>query len=111
MEMDDLVLREKISKYEQVRRRLTRFKNQYNISDREIIEYLAEEIEQYRSRIKEQNKIIDEIHNKTIQSEVVELDCINDELVDEDITEIISTTQYATGKPILTKMEYKYKEG
>ncbi len=100
----------KQSRYEETRRRITRFRNEFNMSDREIIENLAEEIEQYRNRIKEQNRIIDELHKRTIQSEEVILDTTEDELVNEDIIEIISTTQYADGKPIVSKMEYKYKE-
>lgn len=100
--VDDLVFRETVSKYEQTRRRVTRFNNNFSMSDKEIIEYLAEEIEQYRNRI--------ECQNKTIQSKEITLDTTDDELIDEDIVEIISTTQYAYGKPIMSKMEYKYKE-
>lgn len=106
----DMNIELKQSRYEETRRRITRFRNRFNISDREIIESLAEEIEQYRNRIKEQNRIIDELHKRTIQSEEVILDTTKDELVDKDIIEIISTTQYVNGKPIETKMKYKYKE-
>ena len=98
------------NRYKETRRRITRFRNVFDMSDREIIEYLAEEIEQYRDRIKEQNRIIDELSKITIQSEEVTLDTIEDELVDKDIIEIISTTQYVDGKPIQSKMQYKYKE-
>ena len=52
----DINIEIKQSRYEETRRRITRFKNQFDISDREIIESLAEEIEQYRNRIKEQNR-------------------------------------------------------
>lgn len=55
------------SAYEKTRRRVSRFKNQFNISDKKIIEYLAEEIDYYRNKIKmlekvryEQNKYITE---------------------------------------------------
>lgn len=106
----DTNIKIKQSRYEETRRRITRFRNGFNISDREIIESLDEEIEQYRNRIKEQNRIIDELHKKTIQSEEVILDTTEDELVDKDIIEIISMTQYADGRPIETKMKYKYKE-
>lgn len=98
------------NRYKKTRRRITKFRNVFDMCDREIIEYLAEEIEQYRDRIKEQNRIIDELSKITIQSEEVTLDTIEDEVMDKDIIEIISTTQYADGKLIQSKMEYKYKE-
>lgn len=98
------------NRYKKTRRRITKFRNVFDMCDRDIIEYLAEEIEQYRDRIKEQNRIIDELSKITIQSEEVTLDTIEDEVMDKDIIEIISTTQYADGKPIQSKMEYKYKE-
>ena len=108
--VDDLVLREEISKYEQIRKRVTQYSGYRNCSDKEIIEYLADEIEQYRDRIKNQQRIIDELNKNNIQNEGVVLDTTDDELVNEDIIEIISTTQYAEGKPIISKIEYKYKE-
>ena len=108
--LDDLVLRKTISKYEQTRKRVSRHIGKNNLSDKEIIECLYDEIEQYRGRIEQQNRIIDELHPRTIQSEEVTLDTTEDELVDKDVIEIISRTQYADGKPITTKMEYKYKE-
>ncbi len=40
------------SRYEDTRKRLTRFNNHFSMSDKEIIEYLAKEIEQYRDKIK-----------------------------------------------------------
>lgn len=43
--------------YEATRRRLTNHKTNKNISDKEIIELLAEEIEQYRRRIENLEKI------------------------------------------------------
>lgn len=58
-----------LSKYEKERDRVTRFNNKKNMSDKEIIEFLSEEIDQYRNRIKQQNKIIDELSKKTIKSE------------------------------------------
>lgn len=101
----------KIDRYQETKRRLAWVNKRFNIcSDKELIEYMAEEIEQYRNRINEQHRIIDELSKKTIQSEEVTLNVTDDELVDEDIIEIISTTQYADGKPIISKMKYKYKE-
>ena len=109
--IDDLVLiRKTTNKYEQTRKRVTQDSRYRNCSDKEIIEYLADEIEQYRDRIKNQQRIIYESIKNNIQSEGVVLDTTDDELVDEDIIEIISTTQYAEGKPIISKLEYKYKE-
>lgn len=50
--IDDGVLREYISKYDQTRKRLSHIDSKYKTcSDKEIIEYLVDEIEQYRSRI------------------------------------------------------------
>lgn len=106
MEIDDLVLREKANKYEETKRRITSISNKYRmISDKEIIEYLAEEIEQYRNRIKH---LTETIENKEKEIEATNLE--TDESIDEDIIEIVSTTQYANGKPIISKIEYKYKE-
>ena len=106
----NLVLKEKQSKYEQTRRRVANYHNNRNISDKEIIESLANEIEQYRERIQKQEEYIKKLQDKQIESEVVELNTTEDETVDKDIIEIISITQYADGKPIQSKIEYKYKE-
>ena len=105
----NLVLKKEQSKYEQIRRRVTNHYNNKNMSDKEIIESLAEEIKQYRNRIECQNEIIDKLSKRTIQSEEVMLDTTN-ELIDKDVTDIISITAYADGKPIKTTMEYKYKK-
>lgn len=95
--------------YEETRRRLTFFNTNYNnISDREIIENLAKEIEQYRNRIEQQNKIIKQLSEQTIKSKEEILDT-TDELIDDDIAEIITETEYADGKPIKIITEYKYK--
>lgn len=106
----NLGLKEEQGKYKQTRLRVIRHYNNRNMSDKEIIELLAEEIEQYRERIQQQEEYIKQLQDRQIQGEVVELDATEDELVDKDIIEIISTTQYADGKPIQSKMEYKYKE-
>ena len=106
----NLVFKEEQSKYEQARIRVTRHYNNRNMSDKEIIELLAEEIEQYREKIQKQEEYIKQLQDRQIQGEVLELDTTEDEVVDKDIIEIISTTQYADGKPIQSKIEYKYKE-
>ncbi len=54
----------KQSKYAETRKRVSKFKNMFDISDKEIIEYLAEEIEQDRDRIRKQEEYIKELHNK-----------------------------------------------
>lgn len=89
------------NRYEKTRKRLARFN--YSISDKEIIEKLDEEIEQYRDRIKK-------LTEQLTQSKEVILDVTEEKLEDKDIVGIISTIQYADGKPIISKMEYKYKE-
>lgn len=52
--IDDLVLRKRQDRYEKTRRRVASFYNNKNISDREIIEHLTKEIEQYRDEIRKQ---------------------------------------------------------
>lgn len=89
------------NRYERTRKRFARFN--YGISDKEIIEKLDEEIEQYRDRI-------EKLTEQLTQSKEAISDVTEEELEDKDIVEIISTTQYANGKPIISKMEYKYKE-
>lgn len=55
---------EKEDRYTETRKRIARFRNQFSISDKEIIEALAEEIEQYRDRIRCQEEYINELNNK-----------------------------------------------
>lgn len=82
----------KINKYIKTRERVKRTLGN-NISDRDIIEYLATEIEQYRYRIEEQMKHTEE------QSE---------ETIDKDIKEITTTIMYAQGRLIKSITDYKY---
>lgn len=98
-----------MSNYESVRARIRNYNPNKDISDKDIIELLEEEIKQYRNRIREQNRIIDELSRREIQSEEEILDTAS-ELIDEDIMEIITNTLYANGKPIKMITEYKYKE-
>lgn len=97
-------------RYIKTRKRLSNCCDTRNMSDKEIIELLDKEIEQYRDRIRQLQKKVDELDKRTIESEVVTLDTTEEDLMDNDIVEIISTTQYADGKPIQSKMEYKYKD-
>lgn len=82
----------KINKYIKTRERVKRTLGN-NISDRDIIEYLATEIEQYRYRIEKQMKHTEE------QSE---------ETIDKDIKEITTTIMYAQGRLIKSITDYKY---
>lgn len=109
IEIGDLVLRQKTSKYEQTKIRVTRHYNNRNMSDKEIIELLADEIEEYRNRIRNQEEYIKKLQDKQIQSEVVELDT-TDEIIDDNIKEMITTNISADGKVIQTIIKYKYKE-
>lgn len=105
-----IIGKEEKSKYDETRKRLSNVSNRYRTcSDKEIIEYLSEEIEEYRERIKEQNRIIDELHNKTIQGGQVLLDT-TEEIVDDDIVCIKINTYYADGKPIEVVKKYEYKQ-
>lgn len=97
-------------RYIKTRKRLRNCYNIKNMSDKEIIEVLDIEIEQYRDRIRKLQKQVDELYNRTIESETVTLDTTEEAVLDKDILEIISTTQYADGKLIQSKMEYKYKD-
>ena len=99
---------EEKNRYDETRKRVTRFYNNYSMSDREIIEKLAEEIEQYRSRISKQEECIKELNNKTIQSEEIVLH-ESEELLSDDIAKIETITMYAEGKVIETITKYEYK--
>ena len=50
--------------------------------------------------------IVDEIKKNEALLEAIQ----NDDIEDKDIEEIISITKYANGKPLESKMQYKYKE-
>ena len=52
--------------------------------------------------------IVDEIKKNEALLEAIQNDDIEDK--DKDIEEIISITKYANGKPLESKMQYKYKE-
>lgn len=103
----------KQNEYEKTRRRVSRFKNQFNISDKEIIEYLAEEIEYYRNKIGKQEEYIKELQNKTtvldLRDNKTELQEI-EEIEDNDIKEIETINTFADGKLIQTITKYKYRE-
>lgn len=48
-----------IKRYEETRKRVTKFCNNRNMSDKEIIEFLYDEIEQYRERIRQHQELKD----------------------------------------------------
>lgn len=89
------------NKYKETRKRICRFKGNNDLSDKDIIEYLAVEIKGYRSKIRRLEEHIDKLKEEQIEDTRLE---------DKDIIEITSTTQFADGKPIATTMKYKYKD-
>ena len=100
--------------YQKTRDRVTRFGHNCNMSDKEIIEFLDDEIRQYGHRIQEQEKIIKELQEKqTIESETIELKVAEQketEIIDKDIEEVETTNTYASGKLLATTIMYKYKD-
>ena len=54
------------NKYKETRKRICRFKGNNDLSDKNIIEYLAEEIEGYREKIRHLEDYIDKIKEKQI---------------------------------------------
>ena len=102
---DDILINGKSilnNKYEKKKKRICRFKGRNDLSDKDIIEYLSEEIDDYRSKINKLEEHIDKLKEEQIEDTRLE---------DKDVIEIISTTQFADGKPIATTMRYKYKDG
>ena len=103
----------KQTRYEETRKRLTRFRNQIYMSDKEIIEYLAEELEYYRDKIKTQELYIKKIQKKAItlgeQCDRIGLKFI--EKVDSNnIQEKETINVYADEKLIQSIIKHKYKE-
>ena len=96
-------------RYIKIKKRLGNFCDIKNMSDKEIIEVLDREIEQYRERIENQKRIIDELSKREIKSEEMILDETG-EVLDEDIAEIETNTIYANGKPVEIITKYKYKQ-
>lgn len=114
---DDILINGKTilkNRYQKTRDRVTRFEHNYNMSDKEIIEFLDDEIRQYRDKIQEQEKTIKELQEKqTIESEIMELKVAEPEeteIIDEDIEKIETTNIYASGKLLATTTVYKYKD-
>lgn len=104
----------KLDRYEDTKRRIMSISNKYKmISDKEIIEYLAEEIEYYRERIKKQEEYIKEFKNKQtvldIREDRIELKEI-EQVEDEDIKEIETINKFVDGRLIQSISNYKYKE-
>lgn len=101
---DDILINGKSilnNKYEKTRKRICRFKGRNDLSDKDIIEYLSEEIDGYRSKINKLEEHIDKLKEEQIEDTRLE---------DKDVIEITSITQFADGKPIATTMKYKYKD-
>lgn len=64
-------IKQEQSKYKQTRKRVTNFYNNRDMSDKEIIESLYDEIEQYRYRIRKQEQYIKRLQDKQIKSKEV----------------------------------------
>lgn len=102
------------NRYQKTRDRATRFRHNYNMSDKEIIEFLDDEIREYRDTIEKQRETIKElqekqiIENETLESKVAEPKEI--EIIDEDIEKVETTNIYASGKLLATTIMYKYKD-
>ena len=102
--VDDILINGKSilnNKYKETRKRVCRFKGSNDLSDKDIIEYLAVEIEGYREKIRHLENYIDKLKEEQIEDTRLE---------DKDVIEITSITQFADGKPIATTMKYKYKD-
>lgn len=102
------------NRYEETKRRLIKFNNKYRLaSDKEIIEYLAEEIEQYRNRIEKQQEYIEKLKNKQtildIREDKTELKEI-EQIEDDNIQEIEIINKFADGRLIQSISNYKYKD-
>jgi len=104
-------------RYEKEKRRLSLIMNMKKASDKDIIEYLSEEIEQYREKIARMEKDIFETKTsnqirklcglKEIQNEHTTDN--EDELEDKNI--IMQTTSlYADGRLRETTTRYTYKD-
>ena len=109
--VDDLVLKENVSKYEQTRKRLSNVDLKYRTcSDKEIIEYLAEEIEQYRNRIDNQKKIIDYLSKLKENKKEIDYSQNLKELQEKDIKEIVTTDFLIEGGIVKTITQYKFED-
>ena len=110
MEISNTILDKKNSIYEETRRRLINYSSYYRMaSDKEIIEYLAEEIEEYRNKIRCLEIQLNETRDKEIKSDVVILNT-TDKLLDDNIESIVTDTIYADGKIAQITTRYKYRE-
>ena len=118
------------NKYLETRKRICRFKGDNSLSDKDIIEYLIEEIEGYRNKIKHLEDYINKHEEETkteelvlqvkfLQKEIEELKGIEYEgttldtaerVEDEDLLGTITTATYENGKVISETTEYKYKD-
>ncbi len=94
--------------YLETRKRVCRFKGNKDLSDKDIIEYLGEEIDEYRSKIRKLEEIIEEYQgqyqltdSKTEKNLAVEI--LNGMCIEEIRT-------YDKGKLISSTKRYKYKD-
>lgn len=68
---------------------------------------MEDKIEQLIKEVQELKQTILELKEMQCEGTVLET---SETLEDEDVIEIESTTKYMKGKPIVTTMEYKYKD-
>lgn len=109
--VDDLVLRERQSRYKKARKRIENFYHNKSISDKEIIECLEEEIEKYRDRIRKQEEYIKELNKEIVDIKENETELKEIEQVeDEDIQEIETINKFADGRLVQSISNYKYRE-
>ena len=91
--------------YEETRKRISRHIGKNSLSDKEIIEFLSEEIKSYRRSIENKDRIIKELSNRTIESKEELLETCSIDQVEECIV----TRWYEDG--VLMKEEIKpYKQ-
>ena len=72
---DDILINGKSilnNKYKETRKRICRIKGRNDLSDKDIIEYLAEEINGYRSKIEKLEEHIDKLKEKQIEDTKLE---------------------------------------
>ncbi len=98
----------KIDRYEEAKRKVLIKTNDPYTSDKEIIEHLSKELEQCQNSMYKKEGIIDSLSKLISNEQDYKED--NENILDDDIEEIITTTQMADGKIIKTITEYKYKE-
>lgn len=68
---------------------------------------MEDKVQQLIREVQQLKENIEELKGIQCEGTVLETE---EMLEDKDIIEIVSTTKYAEGKPIVSTIEYKYKE-